>query len=111
MSSRGGPGGGCGVRASGGGGLFFAPSRATAAAIALAAPTPTTAPASAIKPPALTKQQLDFFETKIRPVLAANCYRCHSIESGKAKGDLTLDTREGWQKGGENGPVIIPGDP
>jgi mono/diheme cytochrome c family protein len=57
-----------------------------------------------------TKEQLDFFEQKIRPVLADNCYQCHSEEQGKAKGGLTLDTRAGWEKGGESGKAIVPGD-
>ena len=56
-------------------------------------------------------EQIDFFEKKIRPILAENCYKCHSIEQGKSKGDLTLDTRDGVLKGGEDGPVIAPGDP
>ncbi|MEA3210340.1 MAG: hypothetical protein QOE70_3397 [Chthoniobacter sp.] len=58
-----------------------------------------------------TKEQTAFFESKIRPILADNCYKCHSVEKGKAKGGLTLDTRTGLQKGGENGEVIKPGDP
>src|SRR5215213_9006103 len=61
--------------------------------------------------PAPTPEQLAFFEAKIRPLLSDNCYKCHSIEKGKSKGDLTLDTRESWQKGGESGAAITPGDP
>jgi hypothetical protein len=52
-----------------------------------------------------------FFEKKIRPVLVAHCYPCHSAEAEKLKGGLRLDTREGLLKGGENGPVIVPGQP
>jgi len=59
----------------------------------------------------LTKQQADFFESRIRPILADNCYGCHSIEQGKSKGGLTLDTRDGWMHGGEDGQVIAPGNP
>jgi hypothetical protein len=55
-------------------------------------------------------QQREFFENRIRPVLAQECYNCHS-EAGKQKADLLLDSRSGWQKGGESGPVIVPGDP
>ena len=58
-----------------------------------------------------TKEQLEFFESKIRPVFVENCYKCHSIEQGKSKGELTLDTRAGLMKGGETGPAIVPGDP
>jgi hypothetical protein len=59
----------------------------------------------------IPKDQLDFFENKVRPVLADKCYKCHSIEKGKSKGGLTLDTRDGWMEGGEGGAVIIPGEP
>ncbi len=59
----------------------------------------------------LTPEQMKFFETKIRPVLSKSCYRCHSQSEGKSKGDLTLDTKAGWQKGGETGPTITPGKP
>jgi mono/diheme cytochrome c family protein/cytochrome c553 len=63
------------------------------------------------KAPELSKGQADFFESKVRPVLAANCFKCHSTEGGKVKGGLLLDSRDGWMKGGENGTVIVPGDP
>jgi len=58
-----------------------------------------------------TKEQAAFFESKIRPVLADNCYKCHSLEKGKSKGGLTLDTKAGVLKGGEIGPVVVPGKP
>src|SRR5262245_42581201 len=60
---------------------------------------------------ALPADQLEFFEKKIRPLLAEHCYECHSSTSKKVKGDLLLDTREGTLKGGENGVVVVPGDP
>ncbi len=50
-----------------------------------------------------------FFESKVRPVLINRCYECHSVEK-KTKGGLALDSREGWEIGGDNGPAIIPGD-
>lgn len=55
----------------------------------------------------------DFFEKKIRPVLAAKCYSCHSAEAAKKrklKGGLQLDTRAGIRLGGESGPAVVPGD-
>lgn len=52
-----------------------------------------------------------FFESKIRPVLAEHCYSCHSATAKKIKGGLLLDTRPGWQKGGDSGPAIVPGHP
>ena len=63
--------------------------------------------ASAAEP---TREQLDFFENKIRPVLSQNCYKCHSVNSEKVKGGLLLDSRESSLKGGETGPAIVPGD-
>jgi hypothetical protein len=51
----------------------------------------------------------DPFDAKVRPVLAANCVRCHRGE--KARGGLHLDSRAGFLKGGDRGPVVTPGDP
>jgi hypothetical protein len=58
----------------------------------------------------LTPEQVKFFESKIRPILIANCYGCHSSSSGKSKGGLRLDTRDATLKGGNSGPAIVPGD-
>src|SRR5437899_1191446 len=55
--------------------------------------------------------QLQFFESRIRPVLADKCYKCHSERAEKVKGGLLLDTRARMLKGGESGPAIVPGDP
>lgn len=52
----------------------------------------------------------EFFEKRIRPVLAQECYECHSTAT-KSKGGLLLDTRAGWQKGGDSGEAIVPGKP
>ena len=57
-----------------------------------------------------TAEQLDFFERKIRPVLADKCYKCHSEKAEKLRGGLMLDTREAAQRGGDNGPAVVPGD-
>ncbi len=54
---------------------------------------------------------LEFFETRIRPLLAENCFKCHSATSEKLKGGLHLDTRAGMLKGGESGPSLVPGQP
>ena len=54
---------------------------------------------------------MEFFEKNIRPILTENCYKCHSHDSEKIKGGLLLDTRDGVLKGGDNGPVLVPGDP
>ena len=53
-----------------------------------------------------------FFEQKVRPVLVEHCYACHSAQAKKLKGNLYLDTRAGWEKGGDSGePAILPGKP
>jgi hypothetical protein len=57
-----------------------------------------------------TKEQLDFFEGKILPILSEKCYKCHSLESGKSKGGLTLDLAASTLKGGDTGPGIVPGN-
>ena len=49
-----------------------------------------------------------FFESKVRPVLAANCVECHG--SAKTSGGLRLDSREAVLKGGDSGPAVVPGD-
>ena len=51
----------------------------------------------------------DFFERNVRPVLVANCLKCHGAV--KASGGLRLDSREAILKGGESGPAIIVGNP
>ena len=55
--------------------------------------------------------EIEFFEAKIRPVLAEKCYGCHSSKMPAPKGSLVLDTREGLLKGGVSGPALVPGNP
>ena len=62
---------------------------------------------AAVRPSA---QQMDFFEKRIRPILADRCYECHSAEK-KQKGGLSLDTREAMLKGGDTGPALVAGNP
>src|SRR5882724_7075972 len=50
----------------------------------------------------------DLFETKIRPVLAKNCFACHTQSQ---MGGLRLDSREAALKGGKSGSALVPGDP
>ncbi len=58
----------------------------------------------------LTLKQVEFFESRIRPILAQECYECHNSRD-KAKGGLVLDHREAWREGGDSGAVILPGKP
>jgi hypothetical protein len=60
----------------------------------------TTLPAADLK-----LADVEFFESRIRPVLVAECYECHDAK--KQKGDLRLDYRDGLLKGGEEGPAIV----
>jgi mono/diheme cytochrome c family protein len=61
--------------------------------------------------PQVTDASLDFFEKQIRPILANNCYECHSSRSKNLKGGLHLDSRAGLEKGGDSGPVISQDNP
>ena len=58
-----------------------------------------------------SQAQVNFFEEKIRPVLAAKCYKCHSERARKIKGKLKLDSREAILKGGTEGTSVIVGKP
>jgi hypothetical protein len=52
---------------------------------------------------------LEFFEARIRPVLAERCIRCHSTGPKAPKGGLRLDRSDGLRKGGDSGSVVVPG--
>jgi Protein of unknown function (DUF1553)/Protein of unknown function (DUF1549)/Planctomycete cytochrome C len=69
-----------------------------------------SAAAFAAEPVKLTRAESDFFETRVRPVLVENCYKCHSLGAEKIKGGLTLDSRDGVMKGGDTGPAVVPGN-
>ena len=71
----------------------------------------TAALRAADTPAKFSPADLQFFETKIRPLLADKCYKCHSKESDKVKGGLLLDTREALLHGGNTGPAIVAGNP
>lgn len=66
-------------------------------------------PAAQVAPAApATPQAIEFFESKVRPVLVANCYDCHTDDES---GGLRLDSLAALLKGGESGPAIVPGEP
>jgi mono/diheme cytochrome c family protein len=52
---------------------------------------------------------IEFFERKVRPLLADHCFSCHGEE--KQKGKLRLDSPAAIRKGGESGEEIVPGEP
>ncbi len=54
---------------------------------------------------AITSEQQEFFESKIRPVLIEHCYECHNSTETREAG-LALDSRAGLRRGSDNGPVL-----
>lgn len=58
---------------------------------------------------ALDPAAVQFFEAKVRPILAENCSKCHGRE--KQKGGLRLDSSAALREGADSGPVIVPGKP
>ena len=63
---------------------------------------------TAQQPATSTAAQTEFFEQRIRPLLAAHCYDCHTEA---AKGGLRVDSRAALLKGGKSGAALVPGDP
>jgi Protein of unknown function (DUF1553)/Protein of unknown function (DUF1549)/Planctomycete cytochrome C len=57
----------------------------------------------------VTPEHAEFFEARIRPILAEHCVSCHGPK--KQQAGLRLDSQEGLQKGAESGPVVAPGQP
>jgi hypothetical protein len=58
-----------------------------------------------------TAEQIEFFETKVRPLLVERCFSCHSAKAEKLKAGLYMDSREALLKGGESGTAIVAGKP
>lgn len=66
----------------------------------------------AARPQADEKKGAEFYEKKVRPILEARCYKCHSNQAKKVKGGFRIDNKEDALKGGESGdPAIVPGKP
>lgn len=57
------------------------------------------------------KAGVEFFDSRVRPIFEKRCFKCHSESAGKAKGGLELDWKGGWEKGGDSGPAVVPGQP
>lgn len=60
---------------------------------------------------ALGDEREAFFREQVEPILRKRCFGCHSHERDSMEGNLALDWRSGWEKGGDRGPAIIPGEP
>ena len=48
---------------------------------------------------------VEFFESRVRPILVERCLECHGPE--KQKGNLRLDSLAGILKGGDSGPALV----
>ncbi len=59
--------------------------------------------------PKPTAEAIEFFESKVRPILVNQCLGCHGPE--KQKAGLRLDSRPAMLQGGDSGAVLHPGDP
>jgi hypothetical protein len=89
--------------------IIFAAISAGGACLAAAVPPAAPPPASAQLP--TDAAGIEFFESKVRPVLVERCYGCHSAAAPKLKGKLHLDTRQGMLTGGESQtPALVPGN-
>ncbi len=64
---------------------------------------------SAVAIPVAAQSPDDFFEARVRPVLAKQCVECHS--EARVRGRLKLTTRAQMLAGGKSGPAIVPGNP
>jgi hypothetical protein len=53
--------------------------------------------------------QAEWFEKHVRPILVERCYECHAGD--QTQGGLRLDHRDGWRRGGDSGPAILPDQP
>ena len=60
---------------------------------------------------AQTLEEIDFFEMRVRPVLAENCFACHSGQTQQPMSGLRVDTRDALLQGGDRGPAVVPGQP
>ena len=72
-------------------------------AVVLWPPFPVTGADTNTFTPPFSRQQIDFYEKQVQPILAENCYKCHSHQADKIKASFVLDSREGLLKGGEKG--------
>jgi hypothetical protein len=63
------------------------------------------------KEPKFTDQQMEFFESKVRPLLVKRCYECHGPDADEFSGGLSLASRKDILKGGDSGPAVVPKKP
>ena len=65
----------------------------------------------AVAPPTRAEDKTkSLYESKILPVLRKHCYECHSTQTKKSEGGLTLDKLDAILRGGDRGPAVVPND-
>ena len=57
------------------------------------------------------RDDAQFFETNVRPILVERCFECHGPEAGNGEAGLRIDSRTTLPKGGESGAAVRPGQP
>lgn len=61
--------------------------------------------------PTFDAASVEFFQTKVKPLLQARCFECHGPEAKKLQGGLSLASRAAILRGGDSGAAIVPGQP
>ncbi len=67
--------------------------------------------AAVAEQPEVDRDGNEYFERKIRPLLVQRCYECHSSRAKTVHGDLRLDSLDAVRRGGDSGPLLVPGKP
>ncbi len=89
---------------------LFRPALAVSAILLLAAAClPAGHPVHGAGPNTLAPDTPQFYTAHVQPIFQANCYRCHA--GLNHRGGLVMDTKAGLERGGKNGPVLVPGHP
>ena len=58
-----------------------------------------------------TAEGIEFFESKVRPLLLEHCGKCHTAKKAAEAGELVLDSPAGILGGGSRGAVFVSGKP
>ena len=83
--------------------------RLCSVAVARGGPDDAGAKGTAGAAAAPAPESIEFFESRVRPILADKCFKCHGEK--KQSNGLRLDSREAALKGGDNGPALVAGKP
>ncbi len=54
----------------------------------------------------ISAEHREFFEKDVRPLLVKRCFECHG--GSESDGGLSLASANGWQRGGDSGPAVVP---